>query len=91
MEWHFLINTGKSILNFHAEVIFQTHVTQTIRVTVQDRTLVVENDFPYILSMKLKRKITWRRIAGKVGNVDVYLEVIDNLEDYVRKNSPRPR
>ena len=26
-------------------------------------------------------------MGGKVGNVDVYREVIDNLEEYVRKNA----
>jgi len=81
------VYTKDQTYRLKAEVIYESKKVQRIRVSGKNRSIVLQNNRPCLLSRGLKSKrIHWTLKEGQMSNVYFLSRLIEALERYFKLN-----
>lgn len=87
MEWYFNIRFDQRDIHLKAEWVYQSTQIERIEVIGKNRTILLQNNRPLLISKGLKSKrIDWKLVEGEMHNSHLLQSIIHKLEKYLKTN-----
>ncbi len=88
MEWQIIIRYDQQYIHLNANVIYSSDQIERIKIIGKNRSIVLQNNRPLLLSRGLKSKrIDWKLVEGELHNSYVLKAIIKKLEKYLKTKS----
>lgn len=87
MTFPIRVYTSQKTYKLKGEVIYASDQVQRVRVSGRNRSIILQNNRPYLLSKGLKSKrVHWTLKEGQLNNVYFLSRLIEELDRYFKRN-----
>lgn len=88
MVFRFRILHERRYVNLIGEVIHSDKISERIKVSGRNRSIVIQSNRPLLLSKGLKhRRIDWKVIEGELNSPSVRELIFEEVERYLKSNT----
>lgn len=85
MKWKFRILHERRYVNLIGEVIHTDKISERIKVSGRNRSIVIKSNRPFLLSKGLKhRRVDWKLVEGEINSPFVLGLIYEEVERYLK-------